>query len=94
MRQIRKSKIISSDPMYDDCMLMHIEEQQTEELLSGLVEYCLSLEKQVVDLRIQVNNLTPMGRPKPYFDLHGDLYEVFHQYAAYPKFKHILKPLD
>lgn len=94
MNQQKKSKALSSEPIYDDCMLMHIEDQQTKELLSGLVEYCLSLEKQLVDLRNQVNNMTPSGRPKPYFDLHSDLYEVFHQYAAYPKFKYILKPLD
>ncbi len=94
MSQMRKLKSISSEPMYDDCTLMYIEEQQTEELLSGLVEYCLSLEKQVVDLRNQVNNLTPSERQKPYFDLYGDLHEVFHQYAAYAKFKHILRPLD
>ena len=90
----RKTKTIYSEPMYDDCTLMQVEDQKTEELVAGLVDYCISLEKQVIDLRSRVNTLTPPGKPKPYFDLHSDLYEVFHQYAAYPKFKHILKQLD
>lgn len=83
-----------SEPMYDDCTLMQIEEQELEELITGLVDYCISLEKQVVSLRKQVNRLTPSGKAKPYFDLHSDLYEVFHEYAAYTKFKHILIQLD
>lgn len=32
---MRKFKTTSSDPIYDDCTLMYIEEQQTEELLQG-----------------------------------------------------------
>lgn len=93
---IRQKKIETkySEPMYDDCTLMQIEDQEAEQLIAGLVDYCVSLEKQVVGLRSQVNSLTPPGKPKPYFDLHGDLYEVFHDYAAHSKFRQILKLLD
>ncbi len=89
-----KIKNIYSEPMYDDCTFMQFEEQELEELITGLVDYCISLEKQVIGLRKQVNRLTPSGKAKPYFDLHSDLYEVFHQYTAYSKYKHILKKLD
>lgn len=94
MSRKKKTKVMDSEPIYDDYTLMLIEEHQTEELIKGLVEYCVNLEKQVIDLRNQVNNLMPPGKPEPYFDLRSDLYEVFHDYTAYPKFRHILKQLD
>lgn len=87
-------KTIYSEPMYDDCTLELIEQQETEELIAALVDYCKDLEKQVVALRCQVNKLTPSDKREPFPDLEGDLYEVFHHYAAYPKFKKILKQLD
>lgn len=89
-----KTEYVLSEPMYDDASLMQIEKQELEELITGLVDYCISLEKQVISLRKQVNRLSPPAKVKPYFDLHSDLYEVFHQYSAYSKYKHILKKLD
>ncbi len=83
-----------SEPMYDDCTLELIEQQETEELIAALVEYCKDLEKQVVDLRCRVNRLTPSNKREPFPDPQSDLYEVFHHHAAYPKFKGILKQLD
>jgi hypothetical protein len=91
---MRTKKAIFSEPMYDDCMLEIIEQHQTEELMAALVDYCKELEKQVIDLRCKVNKLTPPGMREPFPEPESDLYEVFHQYAAYQKFKNILKPLD
>lgn len=94
MRNPKLPDISVSDLMYDDCTLELIKQQETEELLAALVEYCKDLEKQVVDLRCQVNRLTPSDKRKPFPDPQSDLYEVFYHYAAYPKFKKILKQLD
>jgi hypothetical protein len=77
----------------DDLTLDLLEEQQTEELVKALVDYCQGLEKQVVELRCRVNGLTPSDQPLPFPDPHSDLYECFCDYAAYPKFKHILNAL-
>jgi hypothetical protein len=82
------------EPMYDDCTLELIEQLETEELISALADYCKDLEEQIVELRCQVNKLTPVVNSEPFPDPHSDLYEVFYHYAAYPKFKHILKQLD
>lgn len=94
MRSQKATKSSCSEPIYDDCTLELIEQQQVEELIAALAEYCKNLEKQVVDLRCQVNCLTPSNIVIPFFDLHADLYEVFYHYDAYPKFKHILKQLE
>jgi hypothetical protein len=76
----------------DDLTLNQLEEQQTEDLVKALVDYCHILEKQVVDLRCRVNRLTPSNQ-LPFPGPHSDLYESFCDYAAYPKFKHILDAL-
>jgi len=92
-----KSKLTKaqvSEPIYDDVTLEAIKQQETEELIRSLVEYCKSLEKQVVELRRQVNRLTPQSQHEPFPDPHSDLYEVFHGYAAYPMFQEALKPLE
>ena len=91
---MRSKRLNISEPIYDDCMLEVIEQQKTEELITALVEYCKTLEIQVIDLRGQVNMLTPLGERRPFPELESDLYEVFYHYAAYPKYKHILKQLD
>jgi hypothetical protein len=90
----KTAKTIYSEPMYDDCTLELIERQEAEELIAALVEYCKDLEKQVVDLRCQVNRLIPSDNREPFPDPKSDLYEVFHHYAAYTKYKKILKQLD
>jgi hypothetical protein len=41
----------------------------------------------VVGLRDQVNSLTPGEQPKPFFDLHSDIYEEFSDYPAYTKYQ-------
>jgi len=77
----------------DDLTLDLLEEQETEELVKALVDYCRALEKQVVALRRRVNRLTPPDQPLPFPGPHSDLYECFCDYAAYPKFKRVLKAL-
>lgn len=94
MKSQKAIKTSYPEPIYDDCTLELIEKQETEELVTALAEYCKNLEKQVVDLRCQVNRLTPVDKALPFPELHSDLYEVFYHYAAYPKFKHILKQLE
>lgn len=78
----------------DDLTLDLLEQQETEELVEALAKYCRQLEKQVVKLRCQVNQLTPANQPKPFPEPHSDLYECFYQYDAYPKFKRVLKCLE
>jgi len=80
-------KDIFEEPMYDTEMLELIEEQETAELISAILSYTKDLEKMVLDLRGQVNNLTPAGQSKPYCDLHSDIYEVFYHYPAYQKYQ-------
>lgn len=94
MKRNNGDKECNSEPMYDDVTLEMIEIQETEILFKALIEYCVDLEKQVVDLRRHVNRLIPAGKPLPYEDLHSDIYQKFYDYAAYPKFEHLFKPHD
>jgi hypothetical protein len=83
---------------YDDWSLEQMKEVKKEfqiyELLEALVDNCRELGEQVVDLRRQLNQLTPPGQIEPFLLLNGDLYQSFWDYAAYPKFKHLLKRLE
>ncbi|CAM4422066.1 hypothetical protein L1N85_26350 [Paenibacillus alkaliterrae] len=83
----------NAEPLVDDLTLEAREEQETEELMAGLAAYARSLELQIVQLRCQINELTPAGQEKPFPELHTDLYESFDQYAAYGKFEHVLQSL-
>ena len=82
------------EPIYDDVMLELIEELKIAELIKALAKYAKTLENMVVELRRQVNTLTPAGQPAPFPDLHTDIYEMFDHYPAYQKFEDILKRLD
>jgi len=101
-KPITKTKDIDKDDWIrehcDDWSLELMEEQEKEfqiyQLMDALVDNCRDLGKQVVELRQQVNRLTPPGQPEPFPDLYSDLYKSFYDYAAYPKFKHILKRLE
>lgn len=93
MRSRNMVKTMDTEPMYDDCMLERIEQQETEELVEALATYCKSLEKQVVELRCRLNRLTPANQREPFPDPKSDLYEVFYHYAAYPRFKAVLRQL-
>lgn len=54
---------------------------------TALLEYAKTLEGMVIELRSQVNHLTPPGRAMPYADLYSDIFEIFYDYPAYEKFK-------
>ncbi|WP_372814777.1 hypothetical protein [Paenibacillus sp.] len=82
------------EPMYDEESLAALEQQETEALIAALAQYCKSLEQQVVELRRDVNRLTPQGQDKPFPDVHSDLYETFDHLAAYKRFRHLLTGLE
>lgn len=83
-----------SEPIYDDDTLDLIEELETAKLIRALVEYAKTLEEMVVELRSQVNALSPTGQAKPFPDLHGDIYETFFDYPAYQKFEELFRILE
>jgi len=82
------------EPSYDDTALYLHEQQEVAELIKALAEYAKTLEEMVVKLRSQVNALTPAGQSEPFPDLHENIYEVFDDFPAYPKFKKSLEILD
>ncbi len=82
------------EPTYDDDTLEFIAELQTAQLIIALLEYVKTLEKMVVKLRWQVNNLTPPGQLRPYVDLCSDIFEAFDDYPAYQRFKKAFEILD
>ena len=84
----------ASEPMYDDNSIALVQEQETEELIRKLAEYARSLELQVVQLRRQVNHLTPVDQAEPFPELYSDFLESFDQLAAYSQYKHLLTPLE
>ncbi|MFD1168160.1 hypothetical protein [Oceanobacillus caeni] len=55
------------------------------QLIVDLLNYFRKLEGMVIELRKEVNELTPKGRHIPYDELHSDVYEVFEDYPAYEK---------
>ena len=82
------------EPTYDDDTLEFISELQTAQLIIALLEYVKALEKMVIELRSQVNNLTPLWQPKPYAELYSDIFEAFDDYPAYQRFKKAFEILD
>lgn len=93
MRNIRKVKDDDwTSEHVDAWSLEMIEEEETELLMDAVVDNCIELGEQVVELRRRINRLIPSEPPFLY--LYSDLYAGFCDYAAYPKFKHILKRLE
>lgn len=86
-----QKKPVYEEPIYDDDMLAMIEDQKTAELINALLCYTRTLENMVVELREQVNSLTPREEPKPFFDLHSDIYEEFSDYPAYVKYQYFFE---
>jgi hypothetical protein len=82
------------EPIYDDTALYSHKQQEVAELVKALAEYAKTLEEMVVELRSQVNALTPAGQSEPFPDLHENIYEAFDDFPAYQKFKKCLKILD
>ncbi len=82
---------VYSEPMFDDETLDIIEEQKTSELIRALLRYTKKLKAMVIDLRTEVNSLTPVNKPAPYADIHSDIYEVFYDYPGYSKYEEIFE---
>ncbi|MEG6521786.1 hypothetical protein [Desulfotomaculum sp. 1211_IL3151] len=83
--------IVTNESMYDDDSLQSIKEMENLELIKAILEYSKNLEAMVLELRREVNDLTPPGDPKPYEDIHSDIYESFDDYPAYQKLREIFE---
>jgi len=91
----RKDLTNHSKTMYDNSTLEWIKEQETEELILGLIEYTRSLQLQVVDLRYKINRLEALsGKQVSFPEPHSDLYKSFDDFTAYTQFKHLFKLLE
>lgn len=88
-----EQSINESEPTYDVVSLELLEQQEVALLVEALAQYCVSLEKQIIELRSWVNKLMPDDN-QPFLDLHSDLYESFYDYGAYSKFEQQLKVLE
>ncbi len=82
------------EPTHDDVTLELIVELETFELITALLECVKTLEEMVIELRSQVNHLTPPGKSMPYADLYSDIFEIFYDYPAYERFKEAFVILD
>jgi 5,10-methenyltetrahydromethanopterin hydrogenase len=89
-----KNETVYEEPMYDDDTLELLEELETTELIEALLHNTRDLEKMIIELREEVNSLTPKGQRKPYIDLHSDIYKVFYDFTAYSKHEEIFKILE
>lgn len=80
--------------LYKSCkeeQLEEIKERENIDLIIGLLNYTKSLEEMVIELRSNVNALTPSGEQLPFPDLHGDVYEVFDHHPAYERYKEYIE---
>lgn len=86
------NKIIATDePTLVVDMLESRKELEAYELIKALLSYTEDLEAMVLDLRQEVNNITPPGKRKPYEDIHSDIYEAFDDYPAYQRYMQLFK---
>ncbi len=70
-----------------DCLFAFEEEIEAFELIRALFDYTCELEKKIVELRKQVNKLTPQEELTPFPELHENIYQSFFDYPAYRKFQ-------
>lgn len=89
-----KKETVYEEPMYDDDTLELLKDLETTEFIEALLHNTRDLEKMIIELREEVNNLIPKGQPKPYIDLHSDIYKVFYGFPAYTKYEEIFKILE
>lgn len=92
--QKRRKKIVDAEPMYDCTEIEDCDEQDTARLIWALLDYVKELEAMVVDLRSQVNRLTPANEQLPYCELHSDIYHSFYDYPAYERFEWLFQIFD
>lgn len=78
-------------PVYKNGIFESKEEKDNAELIINLLNYSKLLEEMIIDLRKEVNRLTPKGHPIPYFELHSDIYEAFDDHPAYEKYREYIE---
>lgn len=84
------------EPIFDDDQLALIEEQQTTQLVSDLVECIISLCNATVKLRAEVNELSHRldpHAPPTYYEVYSDLCKSFEDSPAYSRFEQQLSRL-
>lgn len=67
------------------------EEMDTIYLIVNLLIYSKKLEETIIELRKNINELTPEGLPKPFFELHSDIYESFEDCRAYDRNRELIE---
>ncbi len=70
---------IMNKPMYNGNS-----EMENANLIINLLNY--AKKKMVVELRKEVNQLTPSGKSLTYDELHGDIYENFYDHPAFKRY--------
>jgi hypothetical protein len=83
----KRRKESHQEPMEDDITIELAKEMENVRLIVDLLSYSRKLEEMVIELRNDVNRLSPKGEPKPYQEVHSDVYESFYDYPAYEKYK-------
>ncbi|WP_257352265.1 hypothetical protein [Pseudalkalibacillus decolorationis] len=79
------------EPMYDDDTIKLGDEMDHAQLIVDLLIYSKKLEEMIIELRKEVNELTPEGQTIPYAELHSDIYENFDDYQAYEKHRSFIE---
>lgn len=64
------------EPFHDEDN-MNKDDMNNIQLIINLLNYSKKLEGMVIELREEVNELTPEDKEIPYFELHSDIYESF-----------------
>ena len=84
------------EPIFDDVQLAQIEDQQTDLLVSDLVECIIYLCNTVAALRTEVNDLSQKlnpDAPPRYYEVFADLCKSFEDNPAYSRFEKQLSRL-
>lgn len=76
---------------YDDDPIRLAKEMDNVRLIVDLLNYSKELEEMVIELRKEINGLTPDGQPLPYAELHSDVYVNFDDYPAYDKYREFIE---
>jgi hypothetical protein len=83
----KRRKESMQEPTDDENTIELAKEMENVRLIVDLLIYSKKLEEMVIELRKDVNSLSPKGQPKPYEEVHSDVYESFYDYPAYEKYK-------
>ena len=64
---------------------------ETVDIVKAMLDYSKKLENMVMELREQVNSLTPKGQPIPFREVKRDFLEAFFECPAYKKNQYFYK---